>query len=226
LIASWLDFALECALVGRPVKELFCEIARVLPEGGEWCSEAKASGLAALILADRPHTVVEIGVFLGGSFIPIALAMKFLEQGGHVAGGRAIAIDPWDARASVSGQIDEADRQWWALDHEPVYWKFLARVERHGLSELVKVERMTSSEAQVPGCIDLLHIDGNHGEQAIADVLRFAPSIPMGGVLVLDDLEWSGGTVARAFLAAEGLGFRELYKLGTGCVMRRTAAGS
>jgi predicted O-methyltransferase YrrM len=199
------------------MKELFCEIERVLPDGGAWCDLQKACTLAAMIVADRPPIVVEIGVWQGGSLVPMLLAMKHANYG-----GRAIAIDPWASSASVEGQIAEADRGWWgSVDHGAAHDKFLARLYRHDLRSLCEVVRMNSSEAPVPGSIGLLHIDGNHGEQAIADVARFAPSVNVGGVLVLDDLHWSGGAVERAYEAAQRMGFVEQYKLGTGCVMRR-----
>ncbi len=41
------------------------------------------------------------------------------------------------------------------------------------------------------------------------------------GILVLDDLTWAGGHVQQARDVAIDLGFRDLYPLGTGVVMRR-----
>jgi len=202
------------------MKELFCEIERVLPEGGAWCDKEKACTLAAMIVGERPELVVEIGVWQGGSLIPMLLALR------HVNHGRAIAIDPWLPAASIDGQITEADRKWWGhVDHEAAYAKFLDRLTRHDLRHLCAVVHASSNDAPVPHGIGLLHVDGNHGEQAVADVARFASAVRLGGVLVLDDLHWSGGGVERAYALAERLGFVELYPLGTGCVMRRLRIG-
>jgi predicted O-methyltransferase YrrM len=69
--------------------------------------------------------------------------------------------------------------------------------------------------------IDILHHDANHGPQVVADVERWIPSIRVGGLLIIDDLDWSGGHVIRARDRAIASGFAELYALGTGCVMQR-----
>jgi len=199
------------------MKELFTEIEHVLPDGGAWCDLHKACTLAAMIVADRPLVVVEIGVWQGGSLVPMLLALR---HAGY--GGRAVAIDAWENTASLAGQVAEANRKWWGqVDHEAAYQKFLARLDALELRSLCEIVRASSQVAAVPHGIGLLHVDGNHGEQAVADIARFAPSVRLGGTLVLDDLHWTGGAVTRAYALAERLGFCELYPLGTGCVMRR-----
>ena len=179
----------------------------------------KASHLAALVLALRPTTIVEIGVFLGGSLVPLALAQQSYARPGRE---RTIAIDPWAAHASVEGQYG-ANLSWWgALDHSQVYARFMTRLQRHGLTEVVEVVRAKSDEVTPPDSAQLIHIDGNHGEQALRDVERFAPCIPVGGVLILDDLQWEGGAVRAGYDRAIAMGFTPLYPLGTGVVLQRT----
>lgn len=211
------------------IPSLMSEIARCLPEGGDWCGLDKAHTLASLVVALRPRVVCEIGVWMGGSLIPMALALRELRdlplsQGGGGAIGRtAVAIDPWAAAESVAGQ-DDADVSWWrSVDHDAAMSAFVARLERHGLVDLCQVVRSPSDLAPVPPSIDLLHVDGNHADQARRDVERFAPSVVPGGILVLDDLAWAGGHVLRARDLARDLGFCELYPLGTGVVMQRSA---
>lgn len=194
--------------------ELLQEIERVLPEGGDWCDLDKAETLAALILATRPAIVCELGIWIGGSAIPMALALK------HNGRGRLYAVDPWSTAASIEGQSG-ANAEWWAtVDHEEAYRRFLERIGMHSLSN-VTVMRMTSDEAPIVTPIDILHIDSNHGPQAIKDVLRWAPNVVVGGFLVLDDLGWEGQNVERARDEALGLGFIELYHLGTGALYQR-----
>ena len=198
---------------------LMATIEHVTPDGGTWCTVEKSSHLAALVFALRPTTIVEIGVFSGGSLIPLALAQqRYAEPGVH----QTIAIDPWAVGPALAGETDPKNIAWWqALDYEQVLGKFVRRLERHGLTELVKVIRAPSNDVTPPASIGLLHIDGSHREQAATDVERFAPNVLPGGILVLDDLDWAGGHVRRAHSIAQGLGFRELYPLGTGCVMIR-----
>lgn len=197
------------------MKGLFAEIERVLPDGGTWCTVDKASTLASIIIGLRPAIVVEIGVWRGGSLVPMLLAMK------TIGVGRAIAIDPWAAPASAADQ-GEVDRKWWSdVDHEAAYQAFLGRLSVLGLEALCTVCRRRSDQCEPPDAIGLLHVDGNHGPQAVRDVERFAPKVTPGGILVLDDLGWTGGHVGRARDLAHTLGFRELYPLGTGVVMQR-----
>lgn len=200
------------------MKELFAEIERVLPDGGQWCDLEKAQTLAAIVVALRPRIVVEIGVWLGGSLVPMLLAMK------HVGTGRAIAIDPWSKQASVVDQEGENLEWWGKVDHEATYRKFVARLELHELQHLCTICHRTSDQCDPPAEIQLLHLDGNHGPQAVRDVERYATKITSGGILVFDDLDWSGGNVRAAARRAVELGFRELYPLGTGVVMQRTRA--
>lgn len=197
------------------MKALFAEIERVLPDGGEWCTVEKACTLASLIVGLRPPLIVEIGVWRGGSLVPMLLALKATRV------GRAIAIDPWAAPASVADQ-GETDKQWWsAVDHQAAYQAFLGRLAVLGLEEICMVCRRPSDHCEPPDAIGLLHVDGNHGPQAIRDVERFAPKVTPGGILALDDVGWSGGHVERARELAGQLGFAQLYPLGSGVVMQR-----
>lgn len=210
----------------KDVTQLMAEIERVLADGGRWCDLEKAQTLASMVVSLRPRVVCEIGVWMGGSLVPMMLALRTLREL-DVAGGRdpvarkAIAIDPWERSESVVGQED-ADAAWWAsVDHEEAMRAFLARVERHALQNFCEVVRSPSDQAPAPPSIDLLHVDGNHAQQARRDVERFAPGVVAGGILILDDLTWTGGHVRSAREFAQGLGFRDLYPLGTGVVMRR-----
>ncbi len=208
------------ALNPLSMKYLLSEIERVLPDGGEWCVLEKATTLAALIVGLRPALVVEIGVFSGGSLIPMLLALK------HVGRGRAIAIDPWAASASVVG-MSGANEAWWStVDHDAILRKFIGRMEVLDVGRLCDVWRKPSDDCDPPAAIDLLHVDGNHSDQAIRDVERYAPNVPIGGMLILDDLNWEGAGVLGAHALALRLGFVDLYPLDLGIVMQRRAAAS
>lgn len=175
--------------------------------GHGWCSVEKAQTLAAAVLALRPETVVEIGVYAGRSFIPMALA---LQQLGH---GKAIGIDPYDAAVSAAGEV-EKNAEWWAsFDHGQIEQVFLTAVEALELQQFVELWKKPSDEVLPPENIGLLHVDGSHTEQAIRDVTRYARNVIIGGMVCLDDILWDGGAVSQAAELLKTMGFEELYRV-------------
>lgn len=192
-----------------------------------WCDVAKAQRLAAIVLALRPTVTVEIGVFGGRSLLPMAMAHAVI---GH---GVAIGIDPWSKAASLAG-MEGVNKEWWdKLDHELIYQGFMRSANRLIADGWVNVFRGTSDEAIandrekfrgtdsrlvfVPEVIDLLHVDGNHSEQAVKDVDNYATRLRPGGILVMDDIDWAAAAAARV----RELKFSFLYALGTGAVFQR-----
>ena len=200
--------------------KLFTDISEwLVASKNDWCKPVKAHALAAAILTLRPAIVVEIGVFRGGSFIPMAMAVR------EVGRGLAIAIDPWSAQASVEGQAG-ANKEWWAsVNHDVVAKEFVEQVALLSLGEFVQVVRKRSDDAIVPAKIDILHVDGNHGEQAVKDVERFAPNVRVGGMVFMDDIGWDGGAVGRACERLLGMGFIKLYDMDTGAMFQRVGVG-
>jgi predicted O-methyltransferase YrrM len=208
---------------------MMAEIEAAVPEGGTWCSFEKAGVLASIIVATRPEVVVELGVWQGGSAIPMGIALR------GIGAGKLIAIDAWSAEASVVGQKDE-HLKWWGetqgtAGHDRAYEVFLARLKKHGITEdRCEVRRQQTDQSDVPEAIDVLHHDANHGPQAVRDIDRWAPAVRVGGFLIIDDLDWPGDAapdapryVRHARDRAIELGFVDLYPLGTGCVMQRVA---
>lgn len=193
---------------------LFNQITDELESGGitGWCELAKAHDLAATVIASRPKVVVELGVWGGRSLLPMALACE------HVRNGAVIAIDPWQAIESIAG-YDKPNADWWGKqDHEAVYQGFLGHVKRLGLSDRIDVRRCTSDDAEIIEWIDLLHIDGQHSEQAVKDVIKFASHVPVGGTVCMDDLTWTVDGIAHvqtAVMALMALGFTELFRTNT-----------
>lgn len=194
---------------------LFDSIRQIQPKLPGWCPPEKAEALAAIVLAIRPAVSVEIGVWGGSSFIPIALAHKY------VGSGVVIGIDPWDKSESVKNETPE-NMAWWSdQDHEKIFGMFSAIVSQLGLEQFAQVWRKTSDRANPPNVIDLLHIDGSHTDQAVRDVVRYASKVRPGGFCVMDDLDWKTGGVRRAEARLLTLGFRRLHALGTGAVYQR-----
>lgn len=196
---------------------LFARIAELTPKLHGWATIEKAFTMAAAILALRPETILEVGVWGGRSCFPMALACKELGR------GKVIGVDPWVAVASVQGQSG-ANLQWWGEQpHEVVYRDFLEKRGELGLNEVLSVQRMISDSFHPPKRIDFIHLDGNHGPQTLRDAERFGPLVPIGGMLFLDDLSWQGGFVMKAHDYLRSIGFAELYKLDTGAMLQKVS---
>jgi hypothetical protein len=174
-----------------------------------WCPLEKAFDLATLILGNQIESVLETGVFGGKSLIPMALAMKADGR------GKVVGVDPWSPKASTEGYTGENLNWWGKLDHEGIYRGFLANLKRLGLENHAQIFREKSDNVALTGPFQLFHADSQHTEMAIREIDRFGPLIPVGGYLVLDDLEWVNDGVphvAQAVTHALQQGFVELYR--------------
>lgn len=195
---------------------LFEEIAAVNARCDGWCELSKANALAAITLALRPKTALEVGVFGGRSLFAVALAMK------HLGEGLIIAVDPWSPQASIEGATDAKNIEYWKnLDHERIYQRYCDNRDAAGLGKFINTVRSRSDDFEPPAELDFFHLDGNHEETAYRDTVRFAPKVRVGGIMVADDLGWSSGAPARGAAWLLENGFIRLYPLGTGAVFQR-----
>lgn len=197
--------------------KLYQEIKDLLPTLHGWCEPPKAITLASMVLATKPSIIVELGVWGGKSLLPMAMALRENGQ------GKVLAIDPWNAQASVEGQTTTPDAEWWAnvANHELVYQHFLHTIDRLKLGQFIEVHRRKSEQMEIPDSVGILHIDNNHGEQAYSETVRLAPKVMQHGYVVLDDLTWNGGYVQKAADWLKENGFIEMHHLGTGAVYLR-----
>ncbi len=156
-----------------------------------WCSTNKASILMDLIFILKPKTIVEIGVWGGKSLIPMAFALKANNQ------GKIYGVDPWDAQASIQG-MEGQNKNWWGkIDHAQIYNGLAKQIERLELTPQIELIKATSKAASPISPIDLLHIDGNHSDEAsYLDVQKWVPLVAEGGLIVFDDINWK--TTKRA----------------------------
>ncbi len=171
--------------------------------------------LAAAVITLRPDISVIIGVWGGRDTLAMGLAHR------EIGKGKVIGIDPWDASASIQDQ-NEANTKWWGtISHEAAYVDFLDKRAQLDLVEIIAVERMISDYFTPPAKIGLLVIDGNHGPQSIRDVERYAPSVPIGGLCMMDDVHWEGGYVRNATGVLMKMGFEALYKIDESVMFQR-----
>ena len=155
-----------------------------------WFSPEQVARVVALAsVVPATGRIVEIGSFRGRSMIAIARSAP--------EGAEIVAIDPHAGNdrgpQEIEGFEDEA-----AVDSKV----FLTNLERAGVRDRVTYVRKFSHDAleDVPGPIDLLHIDGAHRyKPASDDIATWGAKVVDGGsVLVHDSFSSVGVTLALA----------------------------
>lgn len=199
------------------MKNLFASISTALEQIQHgWTSEAQAFAMASSIVALRASMSVEIGVWAGKGLITMGLAHKALNH------GMAIGIDPYSKAQSIKGQGDAAHAKWWGeVDHLEMLKTAKENIAKNGVEDWVRLATCPSDDFPPPEGIGVLRVDGNHGEQALRDVHRFAPNVMPGGILFLDDLNWAGGAVNAAAAWLRSNGWQGLYPLGSTLVFQK-----
>ena len=128
-----------------------------------------------LIHAFRPKTVVELGVFWGGSFFVFCQAVK-------ACGSETIchAVDTWEGD-SQAGKLEEETFQAFQK-HRETHFADISNVKR------MRFEQALDSFAD--GSIDLLHIDGFHTYEAVKnDYETWLPKVSKGGIILFHDVK-------------------------------------
>lgn len=165
-----------------------------------WCSPEKAENMMDLIYEVKPEICVELGVFGGSSIYPTASALKFLAR------GIVYAIDSWKNSDCLEGYTsDNPNYQWWnKINLNYIHDGFVKMLHNFGLTSYCKVLRMTGEEALnqfADESIDILHIDGNHTENAaLNDAKMYLPKVKKGGYIWFDDVNWPSTKNALAFM--------------------------
>lgn len=128
-----------------------------------------------LIHAFRPKTVVELGVFWGGSFFVFCQAVK-------ACGSETIchAVDTWEGD-SQAGKLEEETFQAFQK-HRETHFAAISIVKRMRFEEAL--------DAFPDGSIDLLHIDGFHTYEAVKqDYETWLPKVAKGGIILFHDVK-------------------------------------
>jgi hypothetical protein len=187
-------------------RKLFSLISSTVPTMDGWCSLEKACVLASLTLAMKPVSAIEIGIWAGRSLLPVAMAMKV------IGSGVITGIDPYSPQESAKSEVGESEKWWAAQDHKAIKEKFLAFVRYFQVEPHVRHIEKPSDQVELNINPMLLHIDGSHTDQAVRDAERFGKLVPLGGIVVMDDINWQMGGVLRAIDALEEMGFIEVYR--------------
>jgi predicted O-methyltransferase YrrM len=166
-----------------------------------WCAPEKACFLIDLVLKTKPKKVVEIGVWGGKSFLPMAQALRQNNE------GIAYGIDPWESSESVQWVNEPVNRHFWEYaDHNLVYQHLNQKIAEHGLRNQTILIKSTSEDAPIISDIDILHIDGNHSEHAsYIDVTKWVPLVRSGGWIIFDDMRWFENGVFTTAKASDWL---------------------
>ncbi|MFC0282493.1 glycosyltransferase [Camelimonas abortus] len=175
--------------------ERLCEITYSVPvDIGGGSGFPKVAVMAALAEFLGLTTYIEVGVYRGRSFLP--LAWSFAQRGGH-----SIAVDPYSRdeadEKGLPDDIREAVAAFIATtDWDSVYDEFMGRRSALELDASTTVFRKASSAAfplvaeKASGSM-MIHIDGNHDTRCVMeDVRRYMSLMADGDVLVLDDTDW------------------------------------
>lgn len=180
---SHYEYCVEVAQVQRAQK-VKQEAFRSMNELEGWCTQVKASILIDLVSLFSPKKIVEIGVFGGKSLIPMAFALRENGQEGKIYG-----IDPWSIQESVQG-MDAVNTEWWGgVDHEYILAGLKEKITKFGLDNYVTLIRGSSKDVFLIRDIDILHVDGNHSEEAaIFDVCKWMSLVRRGGFIIFDDV--------------------------------------
>jgi len=138
---------------------------------------------------------VEIGVYRGRSFFPMALTTK-------MTGGMAYGVDAYDNEVAkeydldsvVQSQVTDFIEQ---TNFSQIYKDVIKLQEKLELTENSEIIKDKSSTAidyfrSNNISIDMLHVDGNHDTLCVMeDVNLYLPLINKGGFIVLDDIDWN-----------------------------------
>lgn len=196
-----------------------------------WCWPEKAEKLAEFIWSRRPFLTVEIGVFGGKSFIPMAAVVAHLESAENEALPvyEIHGIDPWAAAPAVKYNEGTEHEKFWGNQAmlDAVYARAAQRCEAL-CSRSIKLFRETSEQAAKRyghGCqyhdpIGFIHLDSNHSEeQSMADVQLWWGKLQMCGVFAFDDTSWTSQQKALAWLKERGVVLWEYDKDGHSCMI-------
>lgn len=168
---------------------MIASMEEVINELPGWCTAEKAGIIYDLVKHSNSQLTVELGVFGGRSFIPMAMAHQ--DKGS----GKIIGIDSWKVETSLYGTNDPANNEWWAsIDLKAIYKEVAGTILRYGLTrfaDLMKSSTQEAAEKFADSSIDIIHQDSAHNVETITEELAlWIPKLKAGGYWIADDTHW------------------------------------
>jgi hypothetical protein len=186
-----------------------------------WCSLNKAGCIIDCIneicLTTQDPVCVEIGVYGGKSVIPVVLELQRLQK------GKMYAIDPWDNIEATKGYDGEHYNFWSSVDLNNIYSLFTNLLLENKCQDLVEIIMKPSDDAPEIDNINFLYIDGQHTEQAIRDVHKYASKVLVNGYCVVDDINrdvW-GEVSTQTPAILESMGFQAQRSIDDAIIFKR-----
>lgn len=169
-----------------------------------WCDVEKGNVLYDLVHTYDASTVVEIGTFGGRATSVFALALKSLGR------GIVFGIDPWEKQACLEGVNDVANDEYWSnMDWKSLVKGYFDIFQKYDLLQYHAHLRKKDEDCLkyfADGSIDILHIDSNHSEElACQTVHLWWPKVKLGGIVVMDDINWFGPLQAVGVMKEYGV---------------------
>jgi hypothetical protein len=147
-----------------------------------WCGSGMANLMANRVYDAKIKLSVEIGVWNGQSFFPVAYAHKMRNIDGVHYG-----IDPLiPYKVPGLGEITKD-----SYDLEGMYAALLSKLKFWELEKYGKIIRQKSEDVVTmfqDGTIDFLYIDGDHSPDAVMkDIKLYYPKVRKGSIIWFDD---------------------------------------
>lgn len=176
------------------------------------CAERTRTLLLDLFRPVKNGIFVEIGVFGGANLLH--LHQCAVQNGSHLYG-----IDPFEnirlfngSDASGMESLAARRRLYFQALHETLD-RIMTKYALRDTITLIVDESARAQEAFSDNSIDLLHIDGDHSEEAVyQDLTLYWPKMRHGGVIIGDDYAWMSVRAAVSrFCAQHGLTVTPLF---------------
>jgi hypothetical protein len=179
-----------------------------------WCSNEKSNKIIDYTLEVCKNQLnpicVEVGVYGGKSLFPFALALKKMNK------GIVYGIDPWENKDALVGYDHPSHQQFWGnIDLHRMYNICVHGINELSINDYVSLLRVSSDNSEQIKDISILHIDGQHTDQLIRDINKFAVHIIENGYCLVDDVEWSEET-KKSISLMKNLGFEQIDEI-NGC---------
>lgn len=169
-------------------------IENYLPHMEGWTTVERGCEMAAAIIELQAKVIVDIGVFAARSTLAMGFAARELGE------SMVYGIDPWSPEAAAEGDDVPESSDWWKEKSrlEDMHQQAMKAVWDHRIEQWVTMIRARSEHIhKLFHEIDVLNIDGAHGEKASCnDVTLYVPKVVKGGFVFMDDCDWP--TTAKA----------------------------